>query len=85
VQPGGEALKPNKTGYQFNLGGGVGSIHAYEEMYWSNSDCRKDMARPALPATGAWTWSRRWLDTDAKTPWHSGPVICVAGDVSKER
>jgi oligopeptide transport system substrate-binding protein len=39
----GEALKPNKTGYQFNLGGGVGSIHAYEEMYWSNSDCRKDI------------------------------------------
>ena len=40
----GEALQPNKAGYQFNLGGGVGSIHAYEGMYWSNSDCRKGIS-----------------------------------------
>jgi ABC-type transport system substrate-binding protein len=40
----GEAIKPNNAGFQFNLGGGVGSIHAYEEMYWSNSDCRKGVS-----------------------------------------
>jgi ABC-type oligopeptide transport system substrate-binding subunit len=40
----GEQLKPNKSGYQFNGGGGVGSIHAFEGMYWSNSDCRKGVS-----------------------------------------
>ena len=39
----GPGMKPNKAGYRFNGGGGVGSIHAYENMYWSTSDCRKDL------------------------------------------
>ena len=36
----GEGMKPNKYGYQFSGGGGVGCAHWYEMMYWSNSDCR---------------------------------------------
>jgi ABC-type oligopeptide transport system substrate-binding subunit len=39
----GETVQPNKDGYQFNTGGGVGSPHAYEGLYWSNSTCRADL------------------------------------------
>ena len=39
----GEAIQPNKDGFQFHLGGGVGCPHAYEGMYWSNSTCRADL------------------------------------------
>jgi len=39
----GEAVQPNSAGYQFNSGGGVGSPHAFEGLYWSNSDCRADL------------------------------------------
>lgn len=36
----GPATEPNKDGYRFFSGGGTGCIHAYEEMYYNNSDCR---------------------------------------------
>jgi ABC-type transport system substrate-binding protein len=36
----GPTTEPNKNGYRFYGGGGVGCIHAYEGMYWSNSTCR---------------------------------------------
>jgi oligopeptide transport system substrate-binding protein len=36
----GPATQPNKNGFRFFGGGGPGVIHAYEGMYWSNSDCR---------------------------------------------
>jgi oligopeptide transport system substrate-binding protein len=39
----GETLVPNKDGYAFWGGGGVGCPHAYEGIYWSNSDCRKGL------------------------------------------
>ena len=39
----GPGVEPNKAGYQTNAGGGVGSIHAFENMYWSNSDCRANL------------------------------------------
>jgi len=39
----GEALEPNEDGFQFFGGGGPGCPHAYEGMYWSNSDCRVDV------------------------------------------
>ena len=39
----GWALEPNKSGYQFWGGGGVGCPHAYEGIYWSDSDCRKGL------------------------------------------
>lgn len=39
----GWALEPNKDGYQFWGGGGVGCPHAYEGIYWSDSDCRKGL------------------------------------------
>jgi len=34
---------PNKDGYRFFGGGAPGCIHAYEGMYWSNSDCRANL------------------------------------------
>ncbi len=40
----GPATEPNKDGYQFFGGGGPGCIHAYEEMYWNNSDCRESIS-----------------------------------------
>ena len=39
----GWALEPNKDGYQFWGGGGVGCPHAYEGIYWADSDCRKGL------------------------------------------
>jgi len=36
----GWALEPNKDGYQFWGGGGVGCPHAYEGIYWADSNCR---------------------------------------------
>lgn len=39
----GPATEPNKNGYRFFSGGGIGCIHAYEGMYWSNSDCRESV------------------------------------------
>ncbi len=36
----GETLVPNKDGFAFHGGGGVGCPHAYEGMYWAQSDCR---------------------------------------------
>jgi len=38
---GGPALDPNKDGYQMWGGGGIGCPHAYEGMYWKDTDCRK--------------------------------------------
>ena len=39
----GETLQPNKDGFAFWGGGGVGCPHAYEGMYWAQSDCRKGL------------------------------------------
>jgi oligopeptide transport system substrate-binding protein len=39
----GETLQPNKNGFAFWGGGGVGCPHAYEGMYWAQSDCRKGL------------------------------------------
>lgn len=36
----GETTVPNKDGFAFFGGGGVGCPHAYEGMYWAQSDCR---------------------------------------------
>lgn len=36
----GPTLVPNKDGYQMFGGGGIGCPHAYEGIYWSDSDCR---------------------------------------------
>jgi len=36
----GETVQPNKDGYQFYGGGGVGCFHAYEGMYWADPACR---------------------------------------------
>lgn len=36
----GETLQPNKDGYSFWGGGGVGCPHAYEGIYWSDPACR---------------------------------------------
>lgn len=33
-------LVPNKDGYTFTIGGGPGTPHAYEGLYWTNSTCR---------------------------------------------
>jgi ABC-type oligopeptide transport system substrate-binding subunit len=39
----GSAVQSNKDGYAFFGGGGQGCIHAYEDTYWSQSDCRKGL------------------------------------------
>lgn len=36
----GEALKPNKDGFQFTGGGAPGCAHAFEGTYWSDPACR---------------------------------------------
>jgi hypothetical protein len=36
-------LKPNKDGFTFVNGGGPGTPHAYEELYWTNSTCRSGL------------------------------------------
>jgi len=40
----GPAVQPNKDGYAFNSGGGVGCPHAYEGMYWADPACRSGIA-----------------------------------------
>jgi len=35
----GPTLEPNKDGYQM-WNGAIGCPHAYEGMYWTDSDCR---------------------------------------------
>jgi len=40
----GPTLEPNKDGYQMFGGGGIGVPHAYEGIYWADSDCRKGMS-----------------------------------------
>ena len=39
----GSAVQPNKDGYAFWGGGGPGCIHANEDTYWAQSDCRKGL------------------------------------------
>ncbi len=39
----GPTLEPNKDGYQFFGGGGTGCPHAYEGIYWAQSDCREGL------------------------------------------
>jgi ABC-type transport system substrate-binding protein len=36
-------LKPNKDGYTFTAGGGPGTPHAFEGLYWTNSTCRANL------------------------------------------
>jgi ABC-type transport system substrate-binding protein len=36
-------LKPNKDGFVFGGGGGPGTPHAWEGLYWTTSDCRKGL------------------------------------------
>jgi oligopeptide transport system substrate-binding protein len=36
-------LKANKDGYVFTGGGGPGTPHAFEGIYWTNAECRKGL------------------------------------------
>ena len=36
-------LAPNKEGYVFTTGGGPGTPHAYEGIYWTDSTCRSGL------------------------------------------
>lgn len=39
----GWAQEPNKDGYKFHLGGAPGCFHAYQGLYWNNSNCREGL------------------------------------------